>query len=159
MEQADVLVPKGSLAMQLPTSQKLHIEWLFPAPQLPLWWLGWPWGAYCWSLYCLSCSPMFHQVKWIPLPVKLGTAKWKGVWSSTRVRQKRTESGKLKQGGTWAEVDVLGYHQGQQQEWLSSEKKLALDFFWKVCEICGEGWTDISRKGAELNDENFTGLR
>lgn len=67
---------KGSLARQPPISRELHIEWLSLNSQLSLCWLVQLWGAYSWFLWSLSCSPMFHQVKWNP-PIPWNYEWWR----------------------------------------------------------------------------------
>lgn len=102
VEQADVLVPKGSLATQVLMSQKPHKQWLCLAAQLTLCSPLWPWGAYSWSLWSLPCSAVFHQVKWIPLLTEL---LCEALQDQDKGRAKRTE---VKAGGIWAEMHAVG---------------------------------------------------
>lgn len=133
VEQAGVLVLKGSLVMQLHISQKLHKGWRSLPPQLPLW----LWAAYSQSLWSYSCSPMFHQVKWFS---SCGIRNSEGVWGSPRARPNQDK-------GSWD-------REGQEQRWMfwvipgSRGKIIGCDslqrrswfwsLVWGVCKACVE---------------------
>lgn len=97
--------------------------------------------------------------KMASLPCGIRSNDGKGLCGSTRVRPKQDK-------GSWDK-------EGPQQRWTfwvipgSSEKITggsSLErrswfwiLVWGVCEVCGEGWTDMGRSGVEWNDETFGG--
>ena len=88
VEQVDVLVPKRFTGHAAHCGSRPTYRVTLPCSQRSLCWLVQLWGAYSWSLWSLSCSPMFHQVKRNLLPVELWTIKGKRVWGPTRVSRK-----------------------------------------------------------------------
>ena len=88
VEQVDVLVPKRFTSHAAHYCSRPTYRVTLSCSQLSLCWLVQLWGAYSWSLWSLSCSPMFHQVKRNLFPVELWTIKGKRVRGPTRVRRK-----------------------------------------------------------------------